>query len=63
VWISKRYKVLEGGLRERIRTIIRQVCEELGVQIVSGVLSLEHIHMFVELPPHIAVSDFVRRAS
>src|SRR3982075_4402355 len=32
-----------------------------GVQIVSGVLSKEHVHMFVEIPPHIAVSDFVRR--
>ena len=40
VWITKyRYKVLEGALRERIRVIIRQVCDELGVQIVSGVLS------------------------
>ena len=62
VWIAKyRYKVLEGALRERIRTIIRQVCKELGVQIVSGVLSREHVHMFVEIPAHIAVSDFVRR--
>src|SRR5271155_2440268 len=62
VWVTKyRYKVLEGALRERIRTIIRQVCTELGVQIVSGVLSREHVHMFVEIPPHIAVSDFVRR--
>jgi putative transposase len=38
VWMTKyRYKVLEGALRERIRTIIKQVCEELGVQIVSHV--------------------------
>src|SRR3977135_4206101 len=51
VWVTKyRYKVLEGALRERIRMIIRQVCKELGVQIVSGVLSREHIHMFVEIP-------------
>jgi putative transposase len=62
VWITKyRYKVLEGALRERIRTIIRQVCKELRVQIVSGVLSREHVHMFVEIPPQIGVSDFVRR--
>src|ERR1700730_18585047 len=32
-----RYKVLEGALRERIRTIIWQDCRELGIQIVSGV--------------------------
>ena len=64
VWITKyRYKVLEGALRERIRTIIRQLCKELSVQIVSGVLSREHVHMFVEIPPHIAVTDFVRRVS
>src|SRR2546430_13335778 len=44
-------QVLEGALRERIRTIIRQLCKELGVQIVSGVLSREHVHMFVEIPP------------
>ena len=38
VWITKyRYKVLEGRLRERIREIIRRVCDELGVTIVSGV--------------------------
>ena len=37
VWVTKyRYKVLEGTLRERIRTIIPQVCRELGVQIVSA---------------------------
>src|ERR1700731_1548536 len=62
VWVTKyRYKVLEGTLRERIRTIIRQASRELGVQIVSGVLSRVRGHMFVEIPPHIAVSDFVRR--
>ena len=39
-----RDKVQEVALRERIRTIIRQVCKELGVQIVSGILSREHVH-------------------
>jgi putative transposase len=54
-------KVLEGTLRERIRTIIPQVCQELGVQIVSGVLAKGHVHIFVEIPPHFAVSDFARQ--
>ena len=46
-------------LRERIRTIIRQVCKELGVQIVSGVLSRETICSWKSR--RIAVRDFVRR--
>ena len=62
VWVPKyRYKVLEGAIRLRVRDITRQICEQLGVRIVSGVLSRDHVHMFVEIPPHIAVSDFVRR--
>lgn len=62
VWVPKyRYKVLEGSIRLRVREITHQICESLGVKIVSGVLSKDHVHMFVEIPPHIAVSDFVRR--
>lgn len=63
VWGPKyRYKVLEGKIRERVREIIRQVCAEMGVEIVNGVLSRDHVHMFVDIPPHVAVSDFVQRA-
>ena len=46
----------------RVREIIKQVCVEMGVTIVNGALSRDHVHMFVEIPPHISVSDFVRRA-
>lgn len=34
----------------------------MGVTIVHGVLSRDHVHMFVEIPPHVSVSAFVRRA-
>ena len=62
VWVPKyRYKVLQGEIRERIRIIIKQICSELGVEIISGVLSRDHVHMFVEIPPHIAVSTFMQR--
>ena len=57
-----RFKVLHGEVRLRVREIIRQVCAEMGVTIVHGVLSCDHVHMFVEIPPHVSVSDFVRRA-
>ena len=63
VWAPKyRFKVLHGDVRDRVRTIIKQVCAEMGVTIISGVLSRDHVHMFVEIAPSIAVSDFVRRA-
>jgi len=47
--------------RVRLREIIRQTCEELGVQIVKGVLSTDHVHMFVSIPPHLALSTVMQR--
>lgn len=62
VWITKyRYKVLTKEMRYRIREITRQVCSQLGVTIHKGVLSHNHVHMFVEIPPKVSVSDFMRR--
>lgn len=63
VWAPKyRYKVLTGDIRMRVRDIIRHVCDDMGVSIISGVLSQDHVHMFVEIPPHVAVSQFVQKA-
>jgi putative transposase len=62
VWITKyRYKVLTPEMRYRIREIIRQVCDQLQVKIIKGVLSNNHVHMFVEIPPKVSVSDYMRR--
>lgn len=63
VWITKyRYRVLQGQIRIRIREIIAQVADELGIKIVNGVLSADHVHIFAEIPPHISVSEFVKIA-
>jgi putative transposase len=47
---------------KQVRDIVRQVSAEMGVNIVSGALSKDHVHLFVEIPPHISVSEFVQRA-
>lgn len=62
VWSTKyRFKVLTGDLRLRIREIIRQVCAENRVEIIKGVLSSDHVHMFISVPPKLAISDLVRK--
>ncbi len=63
VWITKyRYKVLQGALRLRVRTIIAQAAEELGVRILHGALAVDHVHILAEIPPHLSVSEFVKIA-
>jgi REP-associated tyrosine transposase len=62
VWSAKyRYKVLLGGVRFRGRDIVRQVCGENEVDILRGVLSSDHVHMFVSVPPKLAISDWCAR--
>lgn len=63
VWITKyRYRVLQGKLRERVRDIIAQSASDVGIRIINGVLSADHVHIFAEIPPHISVSEFVKIA-
>ena len=47
VWITKyRYRVLQGNLRVRIREIIARAAEELGIRIINGVLSADHVQHY-----------------
>ena len=34
----------------------------MNIKIINGVLSSDHIHVFVSIPPHITVSEFVQKA-
>ncbi len=53
--------VLTGRVRLHVRDICRQVCRENDVEILRGVLSSDHVHMFVSVPPKLAISDLVRK--
>ena len=63
VWVTKyRYKVLTGDIQKRIRKIIIQICDAEDVKILSGVVSKDHIHLHIEYPPKLSISDFVKKA-
>lgn len=48
VWATKyRYSVLIGDIKIRCRTILIQVCESEGIQILKGVVSKDHIHIHI----------------
>jgi putative transposase len=62
VWVTKyRYPVLMGEVQQRARTLIIQVCDTEDVRILKGVVGKEHVHMHVEYPPKLSISDFVKR--
>lgn len=60
VWITKyRKKVLVGIVAERVRELLRGICKEHDVEILKGHVSRDHVHLFVSVPPHLAISKLV----
>ena len=61
IWIPKyRKRVLTGQVAERARDILRQICMEHEIHIVSGKVAADHVHLFVSYRPQIAVAKMVQ---
>ena len=61
VWITKyRKPVLRGEISERCRALIREICKTKEVEILSGHVSKDHIHLFVSVPPYLSVSKLMQ---
>ena len=60
VFIPKyRRKVMYGKVRDDVREIIRTLCRYRKVEIVAGAVCIDHVHLCVNIPPKMSVSDFV----
>ena len=54
-----RRQIVYGQLKADIGKILRSFCERKGVNIISAECCPDHIHMLVEIPPHMSVSSFM----
>ena len=54
-----RRQIIYGQLKADIGKILRNLCERKGVNIISAECCPDHIHMLVEIPPHMGVSSFM----
>ena len=62
VWCTKyRKPVLRGEIGLRLRDLIRQICSDMGVEVLSGVVSSDHVHILMSFPPQVPVSKLVQR--
>jgi len=61
VWITKyRYPILQKKIAIRLRNLVRQICSENDVMIISGNIVPDHVHILVSYPPDISVSKLVQ---
>ena len=62
VWATKyRYHVLKGDVQTRCRDLIKQSCDAMDIRILKGVVSKDHIHLHLNYPARLSVSDIVKR--
>ena len=60
VFIPKyRRKEIYGKIREDIGKILRTLCEYREVEIIEAHAMPDHIHMLLEIPPNLRISDFM----
>ena len=61
IWIPKyRKPVLTGDVALRVRDLVRRVCSEHELEILSGKVARDHVHVFVSYRPTQRVSQIVQ---
>ena len=61
IWVPKyRKPVLTGEVALRVRDIVRRVCSEHELEIISGKVARDHVHVFVSYRPTQRVSQIVQ---
>ena len=54
-----RRQAIYGRIKQDIGKILRQLCENKGVEILEAELCKDHVHMLVSIPPNLSVAQFV----
>ena len=61
VWCPKyRRDVLTGPVAKEMAVMVDAICAERGWPVISKEIQPDHVHLFVSIPPAIAVADAVK---
>ncbi len=61
VWKTKySYGVLSGEIANRARQVLREICAEHGIKIVSGNIRRNHIHLLISVSAELSVAKVVQ---
>lgn len=61
VWVPKyRKQVLTGEVAVRVRDLIRQIAAEHELEIISGKVARDHVHVFISYRPTQRVSQIMQ---
>jgi len=61
VWCTKyRYRVMEGDVAWWCRDLLREICRSHDVDIMSGKVGKDHVHMYMSITPSLSMSRLVQ---
>lgn len=62
IWIPRRRKrVLVGGIKQRLETLIYDKAMEIDCEVLSLAIESDHVHLFINCPPDIAPHKVMHR--
>ena len=56
-----RQKAIFGTLRKDIGKILRELCDQMGIELVEGYAMPDHVHLCLSIPPKYSVANAVGR--
>jgi putative transposase len=56
---KKRKSVIYGKIRQELAKILHELAKQKESQITEGNLSIDHVHMCIEIPPKYAVASVI----
>lgn len=60
IFIPKyRRKIMFGTNKKDIAEIIKKLCEMKGVSLIEGKICVDHVHLYVGIPPKLSISEFM----
>ena len=60
VFVTKyRHKTIYGNIRRGIGPIIRQLCDQKGLELHEGHAMPDHVHLCLSIPPKFSVSNTI----
>jgi putative transposase len=56
-----RGKMLVGEVGRRAEKVIREICDEMEIEIIEIAVNVDHVHLFFEFPPKYSLSYIANR--
>jgi putative transposase len=53
--------ILKQDVREYVRKVISDICGEMGLEIISLAVGMDHVHIFYRYSPRYSVSEIAQR--